>query len=166
MFLAQGRRTLRTCSVSPSEAGTRATSEARCTERNDSGALDHRRDRLWGVTKTRHRSPDSLALGKRCQRTHALPHLLLVPKRRQSLPRSLHSRSLGPRSRPALEDTVAFLRCGGESFQRSWPSAPFRPEARPARRLRCGTGGPRQIRAGSAWPEPGLTRLRAVGTSL
>src|SRR5207249_10020729 len=166
MFLAQGRRTLRTCPVSPSEAGARATPEARYTERNDSGALDPRRDRLWGASKTRHRPPDSLARGKRCRRTHALPHLLPAPQRLQSPPRSLHSRSLGPRSRPALEDTVAFLRCGGESFQRSWPSAPFRPEARPARRLRCGTGGPRQIRAGSALLEPGLTRLRAVGTSL
>src|SRR5215213_2497177 len=34
MLPSQGRRTLRTCPLSPSEAGTRTTLEARCTERN------------------------------------------------------------------------------------------------------------------------------------
>src|SRR5262249_50065951 len=107
MLPAQGRRTLRTCSASPYKAGTRATPEARCTERNDSGALDRRRDRSWGASKTRRRSPDPLALGKRCRRTHEPPHPLRAPKRRQSPPRSLHSRSQGPRSRPALEHIAA-----------------------------------------------------------
>jgi len=163
MFLAQDRRTLRTCSVSPSEAGTRATPEARCTERNDSGALDRRRGRSWGASKTRRRSSDPLGLGKRCRRTHALPHPLQAPKRRQSPPRSLHSRSQGPRSRPALADIAAFDSYGGEPLLRSWPSTPFCPAAWPARQLRCGTEEARRIRAGSAWPGP---EMKLLGASL